>query len=63
MAHTDLIPTELSSDTALAMLIVIAALTASVILVGWLFTRLTPARRRDLVELVRAFRRGPKDPE
>ncbi|WP_185747389.1 hypothetical protein [Humibacillus xanthopallidus] len=45
------------------MLIVIAALTASVILVCWLFTRLTPARRRDLVELVRAFRRGPKDPE
>lgn len=58
MAHTAFIPQELSPDTAVAILIVIAALTASAILLGWLFTRLAPARRRDLVDLVRAARSG-----
>lgn len=54
----DLFPAEMNITTALAIVIVLAAVTVSVVVVGWLFTRLTPARRRDLVELVRAWRRG-----
>lgn len=50
------IPTEITFGTAAAITIVIAALTTSIILIGWLYVRLTPARRRDLIELARAIR-------
>lgn len=64
MAHTAaFFPTEMNIDTAVATVIIIAAITASAVVLGWLFTRLTPARRRDLVELARAIRRGSNSPE
>jgi hypothetical protein len=58
----ELFPSEMTLTTALAIVIVIAALTVSLGVLGWLFTRLTPARRRDLVELLRAMCRGAAKP-
>ena len=52
---------DLNVSTALAIAIVTVTVTTSVVVIGWLFTRLAPARRRDLVELVRAIRRGGSD--
>lgn len=61
MAHAAaLIPSEMTITTAVAILIVIAALTAGVGFIGWSFTRQTPTRRRDLIELVRALRGGSR---
>lgn len=56
------VPTEMTIETALAICIVIVTITLSGIITAWLFSRLTPARRRDVISLIRAMRRGVGGP-
>ena len=54
-AGTNLVP-------AVLAIAVVTLVVASVIAVlGWLYTRVTPSDRRDIVELIRAVRRRPPD--
>jgi len=56
-AVASLIASEMTINTAFAIAIVIASLTGGISLLAWLFSRLTPSRRRDLIELAEAIRR------
>jgi hypothetical protein len=47
--------------TLLVITVVILLLAGVVAVLGWLYTRLAPSDRRDLVELVRAVRGRPPD--
>jgi hypothetical protein len=58
LATTLAVPSEMTIRTAIAICIVILTITLGGILAAWLFCRLTPTRRRDVIELVRAVRRG-----
>lgn len=58
LATTLAVPSEMTISTSIAICIVILTITLSGILITWLFCRLTPMRRRDVIELVRAIRRG-----
>lgn len=58
LATSIVVPPEMTITTAVAICIVIATITLATILSTWLFCRLTPFRRRDVIELVRALRRG-----
>lgn len=56
------VPTEMTIETALAICIVILTVTLSGIITAWLFSRLTQARRRDVISLIRAIRQGGRRP-
>lgn len=56
------VPTEMTIHTAIAICIVILAITLCGSITGWLFSRLTPARRRDVIDLIRAIRKGGGSP-
>lgn len=52
------VPAEMTIETAQAICMVIVTLTLSLNVTAWLFSRLTPARRRDVIRLVQALRLG-----
>ncbi len=56
------VPTEMTIETAVAICIVIATVTLGGGVTAWLFSRLTPARRRDVIDLIRAIRQGGGPP-
>lgn len=58
LATTLAVPSEMTISTAIAICIVILTVTLSGLAAAWLFCRLTPIRRRDVIDLVRAVRRG-----
>ncbi|PRY62847.1 hypothetical protein BCF74_10354 [Knoellia remsis] len=62
LATSIVVPQEMTITTALAISIVIATIALSTILAVWLFCRLTPARRRDVIRLARAVIRGGRRP-
>ena len=58
LAATLVVPAEMTISTSIAICIVILTTTTSAILATWLFCRLAPTRRRDVIKLAKALTRG-----
>ncbi len=59
LSPTSLFNSQMSLLSALAVVLVIVALTGAFLAVLHYFTRQTPTRRQALIDLVRAWRGGP----